>query len=73
MPKLPMPPLPEVLNPRPKRPGDPSNGQKPGSVPPKSEMKEEPLDGQARSAPFEPTQNQSSRPSPFRSIVPVIS
>ena len=29
MPKLPMPPLPDVLNPRPKRPGDPTNGAKP--------------------------------------------
>jgi menaquinol-cytochrome c reductase cytochrome b subunit len=32
MPKLPLPPLPEVLNPRPKRPGAPSNGQKPLDV-----------------------------------------
>jgi ubiquinol-cytochrome c reductase cytochrome b subunit/menaquinol-cytochrome c reductase cytochrome b subunit len=27
--KLPMPPLPDALNPRPKRPGDPTNGDKP--------------------------------------------
>jgi ubiquinol-cytochrome c reductase cytochrome b subunit/menaquinol-cytochrome c reductase cytochrome b subunit len=30
--KLPMPPLPDALNPRPKRPGDPSNGEKPLEV-----------------------------------------
>ena len=30
--KLPMPPLPDALNPRPKRPGDPANGDKPLDV-----------------------------------------